>query len=95
MERQISQNKAIDRRAGDRRLAQRRDFEVISVMKMLMHDKCTVHQLSARFGISLRTAYRYLSMMEEMDIGLDQDFNRRYFIPNEACPLCNNQQPHE
>jgi proteasome accessory factor C len=52
-------------------------FQIIAVLKS---GHCTIRQLAQRFDSSERTIYRYLSLLEEANFLIEQDFQNRYFI---------------
>lgn len=52
-------------------------FQIIAVLKS---GHCTIRQLAQRFDSSERTIYRYLTLLEEANFLIEQDFQNRYFI---------------
>lgn len=52
-------------------------FQIIAVLKSGHY---TIKQLAARFDSSERTIYRYISLLEEANFLIEQDFQNRYFI---------------
>lgn len=76
---------------------QKKILRLVGMMKYLMRNPRTVDELMAEFGMSRKGVYRYLNLLTELDMDLDQDFQGRYFITDNYCPVCerehNNQQP--
>lgn len=65
---------------------------VLHMVIFLMRGHRTVQEFATRFGITPRTVYRYLNLIDEMDFGLEQDFEKRFFIVDfDTCPLCGEQ----
>jgi proteasome accessory factor C len=52
-------------------------FQIIAVLKS---GHFTIKQLAERFDSSARTIYRYISLLEEANFLVEQDFHNRYFI---------------
>ncbi len=52
-------------------------FQIIAVLKS---GHFTIKQLAERFDSSSRTIYRYISLLEEANFLVEQDFQNRYFI---------------
>jgi proteasome accessory factor C len=52
-------------------------FQIIAVLKS---GHFTIKQLAERFDSSGRTIYRYISLLEEANFLVEQDFQNRYFI---------------
>jgi proteasome accessory factor C len=52
-------------------------FQIIAVLKS---GHFTIKQLADRFDSSARTIYRYISLLEEANFLVEQDFQNRYFI---------------
>jgi proteasome accessory factor C len=52
-------------------------FQIIAVLKS---GHFTIKQLADRFDSSARTIYRYVSLLEEANFLVEQDFQNRYFI---------------
>lgn len=52
-------------------------FQIIAVLKS---GHFTIKQLAERFDSSQRTLYRYISLLEEANFLVEQDFQNRYFI---------------
>jgi proteasome accessory factor C len=52
-------------------------FQIIAVLKS---GHFTIKQLADRFDSSSRTIYRYVSLLEEANFLVEQDFSNRYFI---------------
>lgn len=52
-------------------------FQIIAVLKS---GHFTIKQLAERFDSSSRTMYRYISLLEEANFLVEQDFANRYFI---------------
>lgn len=62
----------------------------IKIFQLLTTGKYTVEGLAYRMDLKKRTIYRMLDQIEYMDLGLEQDFRKRYFIVDGCCPLCGN-----
>lgn len=65
--------------------------KILRVMEMTLYmagAKRTLEEIAARFDISERTARRYLTLVDTLDLGLEQDFDNRYFLAIDSCPLC-------
>jgi proteasome accessory factor C len=52
-------------------------FQIIAVLKS---GHFTIKQLAQRFDSSERTIYRYVTLLEEANFLIEQDFQNRYFI---------------
>lgn len=51
-------------------------------------------EVAKEFGISKRTAYRYINLLDSVGFEIEQDFGNRYFIPHDCCHLCGGKK-HE
>lgn len=70
-------------------IAEAKMLRVWKLIKILMCNKLNIHELSAHIDTSVRTTYRYLMLIEFMGVGLESDFDNRYFITDNKCPVCN------
>ena len=52
-------------------------FQIIAALKS---GHWTIQQLAERFDTSVRTIYRYINLLEEVEFLIEKDFNNRYFI---------------
>ena len=52
-------------------------FQIISVLRT---GRWSIKNLAERFDTSERTIYRYIKLMEEVELVIDKDFENRYFI---------------
>jgi hypothetical protein len=73
---------------------QKKMLRVIGMMKFLQKERRTIADLVAEFGACERTIYRYLNLLDSLDIDIDQDFNGRYFIVDNSCPICGKEHKH-
>src|SRR5690606_24297637 len=67
---------------------QQKILRVFQLLTYMMRSPRTVNEMSLRFGVTTRTVYRYINLLESLGTGIDEDFHGRYFIPKEYCPLC-------
>lgn len=71
---------------------------LFEMVKALMNESLTVTQLAARLDVSTRTVYRYLRVMEDLDVAIDVKVRvtgERRFIAQDKCPLCGMEVKHE
>jgi hypothetical protein len=73
---------------------QKKILRVIGMMKYLQKERRTINELALEFGANRRTIYRYLNLMDSLDIDIDQDFDGKYFIVDNACPICGKEHKH-
>lgn len=52
-------------------------FQIISVLKT---GRWTIRSLAERFDTSERTIYRYINLLEEVELLIEKDFDGKYFI---------------
>lgn len=52
-------------------------FQIISVLKT---GRWTIRSLAQRFDTSERTIYRYVNLLEEVELLIEKDFDGKYFI---------------
>lgn len=52
----------------------------LQLIKALEDGGLTVEQMAAKFDMSVRTAYRYVALFEEVGLIIDRDFKRKFFI---------------
>jgi predicted DNA-binding transcriptional regulator YafY len=52
-------------------------FQIISVLKT---GRWTIRSLAQRFDTSERTIYRYINLLEEVELLIEKDFDGKYFI---------------
>jgi proteasome accessory factor C len=52
-------------------------FQIISVLKT---GRWTIKSLATRFDTSERTIYRYINLLEEVELLIEKDFDGKYFI---------------
>src|SRR5688572_9244757 len=56
-------------------------LRLFQIMAVLRTDRWSIKGLSERFGMSARTIYRYIHLLEEVDILIDKDIHtNKYFI---------------
>jgi hypothetical protein len=67
---------------------QRKMLRVVGFMKYLLRGSRTVSELSIKYCVNQRTIYRYIKLLESLDVEVEQDFSGRFFIPQVCCPLC-------
>lgn len=63
-------------------------LRLFQVAIFMAGQKRMINEIAARFDMTQRTAYRYIRLIDELDLGLEQDFNGRYFLVIDPCPLC-------
>ena len=74
-------------------IAQGKMLRLFKVMVVLLRKGgASLKEIAGLLQVTERSARRYINALDYMNIGLDQDFQGRYFIPSEYCPLCH-QQP--
>lgn len=66
---------------------QKKLLRLVAVIKYLYKDHRSVSEMAVEFGVSERTIYRYLNLIDSVDFDIDQDFKGKYFL-TEECPLC-------
>lgn len=69
-------------------IAQGKMLRVFDLMIRLTTKRLSIEQIAEKFSISTRTAYRYIELFSGLDICIDKDFNDRYFIAQDDCPIC-------
>lgn len=63
-------------------------FQIISVLKT---GRWTIKSLAERFDTSERTIYRYIRLLEELELLVEKDFDGKYFIHSASDELGNNE----
>lgn len=66
---------------------------LLDMIRYLHERPRTVKQLMIIMDMSERQVYRYIATINQSGIYLDKDFNNRYFITQENCPIC--KQPKD
>lgn len=69
-------------------VAEAKMARVLKLMRMLCEYKFTIKELSEQLDVPQRTVYRYLALLEFMDIPVEKSFDKHYFIVEGNCPLC-------
>lgn len=59
-------------------------LKLFQIMAVLKTDRWTIRNLSGRFETSERTIYRYIKLLEEVDIPIEKGFDNKYFIHSSA-----------
>lgn len=75
-------------------IVQAKMMRVFKLIIKLQTEKKTIKQLAEHFDQSERTIYRYINLLDALDISIDKDFNGMYFIAADACPLCGSEVCH-
>ncbi len=63
-------------------------FQIISVLKT---GRWSIKSLAERFDTSERTIYRYVKLLEEVELLIEKDFDGKYFIHSSADELGNSE----
>jgi len=63
-------------------------LRLLELIKVLCINRLTVRQIMERFDIGKRTVYRYITLLEFMEVVVEKDFNNKFFIVDGGCPLC-------
>ncbi len=63
-------------------------FQIISVLKT---GRWTIKSLAERFDTSERTIYRYIRLLEELELLIEKDFDGKYFIHSSGDELGNSE----
>lgn len=69
-------------------VAQAKMARVLKLMRLLCEYRFTIAELSEQLDSNERTVYRYLSLLEFMDVQVEKDFEKKYFIVEGNCPFC-------
>lgn len=69
-------------------IAQAKLMRLIELIMFLQSARFTISQLADLMDTSNRTVYRYLNLLESLEFGVEKDFEGRYFMVEETCPLC-------
>lgn len=64
---------------------------LFDILRILHNERKTLNELSIIMEVGWRTVYRYLNLFEDLNIDIEKDFEGRYFIASDNCPLCNQQ----
>jgi predicted DNA-binding transcriptional regulator YafY len=70
-------------------------LRMLALINMLVRKKSTTDQLATALNVGRRTVYRYLKVLECIEISVDKDFRDRYFIAQDNCPFCKTIIPKE
>jgi predicted transcriptional regulator len=62
---------------------------VVKLLQMLHNGHCSFAKIQDEFGITKRTAYRYISLLIASGIKVEKEGNS-FFIHKNNCPLCGN-----
>lgn len=68
------------KKAAESIIPQARLLKLFQIIAVLKSGHFTIKQLAGRFDSSERTIYRYISLLEEANFLIEQDFQNRYFI---------------
>jgi predicted AAA+ superfamily ATPase len=71
-----------------------RMMKLMQMAMMLQTSKVTVAQIAKRLDMCARSVYRYIDILEAMDIAIEKDFYNKYFIAQDLCPLCGSEVKH-
>src|ERR1700743_3108289 len=63
-------------------------FQIIGVLKT---GRWTIKSLAERFDTSERTIYRYIKLLEEIELLVEKDFDGKYFIHSNEDDLGNSE----
>lgn len=74
---------------------QRKILRVFRLMAFLYSGKRSVTDLAIELEVSERTVYRYINLLDSIDIGIEQDLDGTFFIVKDTCPLCANNRNDE
>jgi hypothetical protein len=70
-------------------IAQARLLRVLALLQLLLSGRrFTIEELASILDSSPRSAYRYLHLLEAVDLPIEKDFHNRYFLAQDNCPLC-------
>lgn len=69
-------------------VAQARLQRVLQMWVYLSKERRTVEEMARNFDMTTRTIYRYLRLLDSLDLGLEQAFDNKYFVVIHPCPLC-------
>lgn len=63
-------------------LPQAKLIKLLQMVNLLKSVRLTIHEIASRYDVSVRTAYRYVEILDLCEIPIEQDFRKRYFIVN-------------
>jgi transcriptional antiterminator len=66
-------------------------FRMLDLVKELHVRRMTVKEIADFLQCSPRTVWRYFIDLNFFGISIDKDFDNKYFIAQDNCPLCNKQ----
>lgn len=69
-------------------IAEGKILKILTLIQLLRNHRYTITRIAKQLDTSKRTAYRYIEMLEFMEIPIDKDFEGKYFIAQGHCPLC-------
>lgn len=61
---------------------------ILAITTYLLKGRWGIKAIQDRFNISERTAYRYLVLLESVGMPVEKDFNNKFFITTDSCPVC-------
>lgn len=76
-------------------IAQAKIMRLLELIMFLQASRWTIEQLAEKFDMSDRTIYRYIQILESLEFGVEKDFDNRYFIVEDTCPLCGGELRHD
>jgi len=79
----MTKKKKSDKVVPERRkpfVAQAKFLRVFEVIALLRTGKWSIEGIAQRIGVSDRTIYRYITLLEEIGFSIDKNFNDIYFI---------------
>lgn len=64
---------------------------VFRMIKALKEKPMDMKTIAKAFDLNPRTTHRYVNMIKGLGITVERDYNKKYFIASDNCPLCNQQ----
>ena len=69
-------------------------LKILELITLLHKRKLTIEEIAKMGEVSIRTAYRYIAIIDILNIGLTKEhWPRIYHIENKNCPFCGHKQP--
>ena len=61
---------------------------IIHLVRALHERRLTMRDMGNVLGVSGRTAYRQLEILERLGFPIEKDFDGKFFIASDECPFC-------
>lgn len=69
-------------------IAQGKMLRLLHLLTILSDGRHTIAEIAEQLNQRPRTVYRYINILEALEIPVDKDLHGKYFLASDVCPLC-------